>query len=116
MIKIMAVLKRKDGMSREDFIAYWRTTHIPMVKTLPGLRKFVCNVVVDDFQQQNYPAVDQFDGCSELYFDDVEAADRAFNSEQGRINGADALHFIGRRLFLCTETVDVTEIVPTPRT
>lgn len=112
MIKVMAVLKRKEGISREEFIRYWRTTHIPMVKTLPGIRKFVCNVVVDDFRQPNYPAVDVYDGCSELYFDSLEAAHAAFNSEQGRINGEDAKNFIGQRLFLATETVDVTEIDP----
>ena len=110
MVKVMAVLKRKDGMSREAFIAYWRSTHIPLVKKLPGLRKFVCNVVVDDFNKSNYPAVDVYDGCSELYFDDLDAADKAFNSEQGRINGEDAKNFIGHRLFLATETVDVTNL------
>lgn len=108
MIKVMAVLKRKEGMTREEFIHYWRTTHIPMVKTLPGIRKFVCNVVVDDFEQPNYPAVEVYDGCSELYFDDLDAARHAFNSEQGRKNGQDALNFIGKRLFLATETIDET--------
>ena len=108
MIKVLAVLKRKEGMTRDEFVRYWRSTHIPMVKKLPGIRKFVCNIVVDDFRQPNYPAVDTYDGVSELYFDDLEAADRAFNSEQGQINGDDARNFIGQRLFLATETVDET--------
>ncbi|BCF95070.1 EthD family reductase [Paraburkholderia largidicola] len=110
MIKVLAVLKRKDDITREQFISYWRETHIPMVKTLPGLRKFVCNVVVDDFVQSNYPAVDRYDGCSELYFDDLASADAAFNSAQGKLNGEDALNFIGQRLFLATETVDITDL------
>lgn len=108
MIKVLAVLKRKDTMTHDEFVTYWQTIHILLVKKLPGLKKFVCNVVVDEFKQSNYPAVDQYDGMSELYFADLAAADRAFNSEQGRINGEDAKNFIGQRLFMATETVDET--------
>jgi uncharacterized protein (TIGR02118 family) len=110
VIKVLAVLKRVDWMTHDEFVEYWQSTHIPLVKKLPGLRRFVCNVVVDEFKQSNYPAVDQYDGMSELYFDDLEAADRAFNSEQGRINGEDAKNFIGQRLFMATEVVDDTDL------
>jgi uncharacterized protein (TIGR02118 family) len=110
MIKVMAVLKRKDGMSREDFFKHWQEVHIPMVKTLPGIRKFVLNLVVEDLDASMYPQIDQFDGCSELYFDDVASAKRAFESAQGKINGEDALNFIGKRLFLAVRVADETVI------
>ena len=41
MVKVVTFLKRKAGMSVEDFQSYWRTRHPEVVVRLPGVRRYV---------------------------------------------------------------------------
>ncbi len=41
MVKVVTFLKRKAGMSVEDFQRYWRTRHPQVVVRLPGVRRYV---------------------------------------------------------------------------
>jgi uncharacterized protein (TIGR02118 family) len=34
---LFAFVKRKEGMSREDFLSYWRGSHGPLIRDTPGL-------------------------------------------------------------------------------
>jgi uncharacterized protein (TIGR02118 family) len=44
MIKVMVMVKRKPGISREEFYKYWKEVHGPlMARHIPGLRKYVQN-------------------------------------------------------------------------
>ena len=36
-MQLYAFVKRKDGMSREDFLAYWHGSHGPLIRDTPGL-------------------------------------------------------------------------------
>ena len=36
-MKLFAFIKRKEGMSREDFLAYWHEQHGPLIRDTPGL-------------------------------------------------------------------------------
>ncbi len=70
MIKICEVCHRRPGMSVEDFQAYWRGTHGPIVARIPGIRRYV----------QNHPRLSGYkngelicDGVAEIWVDDKEA-------------------------------------------
>ena len=36
-MQLHAFVKRKEGMSREEFLAYWHTRHGPLIRDTPGL-------------------------------------------------------------------------------
>lgn len=36
-MKLFAFVKRKEGMSREDFLDYWHNSHGPLIRDTPGL-------------------------------------------------------------------------------
>jgi uncharacterized protein (TIGR02118 family) len=36
-VKLFAFVKRKEGMSREDFLEYWHHRHGPLIRDTPGL-------------------------------------------------------------------------------
>lgn len=36
-MQLFAFVKRKEGMSREDFLNYWRNQHGPLIRDTPGL-------------------------------------------------------------------------------
>ena len=36
-MKLFAFIKRREGMSREDFLSYWHDQHGPLIRDTPGL-------------------------------------------------------------------------------
>ena len=79
MIKRVSFLRRKEGMSREAFFAHWTGPHAEIVKQLPGLRGLRFGKV-----QSWTPAEAAWDGVGELWFDNQEAAEKAFATEPFR--------------------------------
>jgi len=103
-VKVVALTRSRDGLSREDFLRYWQKEHPQYVWQLPELERYVQNPAIE--HHTSWP----HDGMAEMWFPSVAAVARAFSSPQ-----ADALreheeHFIGElQWFLATETA-----VPAP--
>jgi len=95
MLKLMSLLKRTDGMSKDDFRKWVTEDHLPFARALPGIRKYVVNVTIDD---------DDFayDAVNEMWFDSEEARVAAFASEAGKAAGGDAAAHAGERVHLKT--------------
>jgi uncharacterized protein (TIGR02118 family) len=91
MIKRVSLVRRKPEMTREAFIAHWMGPHAEIVKQLPGLRGLRFGVV-----QRWTPDDAAWDGIGELWFDSIEAADKAFAAEPhaSRLK-ADRAKFLG---------------------
>jgi len=70
MVKLMALLFKKPGLTDEEFTSYWKEKHGPLVgKVLPGVRKYTQNHFI------KLPGLKyEGDGFVELWFDDLEAA------------------------------------------
>lgn len=65
MLKLIVLLKRKRGITHEQFREHWETVHGPLVRRLtPGILRYV----------QNHPEepADGIDGVAELWFADRE--------------------------------------------
>ena len=91
MIKRVSLVRRREGMSRDEFVAHWMGPHAEIVKQLPGLRGLRFGVV-----QRWTPEDAAWDGVGELWFDSVEAADAAFATEPyASMLGDDRKLFLG---------------------
>ena len=90
MIKVIVLLRRRDGISREEFARYYREQHRPLVAKLPGLRRLVVNHVLPDPSGRE-PA---YDAVAEDWFDDLQAMGAAFASPEGQAIIADAPNFL----------------------
>jgi uncharacterized protein (TIGR02118 family) len=85
MVKFIAAMRRKPGMSSQEFHRYWREGHAPLVQSLPGffgyVRRYVQSHAVevpgDKFAGFD---VSGFDGFAELWFDSLADAEKAFTS------------------------------------
>lgn len=97
MVKLVALLKRKEGLSREAFAKWWITDHAPIAKQLPGLRGYRINLTMPSEEEP------MFDGTAELWFDSVEAMEAAFSSPIGVRAGEDADAHTRLRVHLYTE-------------
>jgi uncharacterized protein (TIGR02118 family) len=73
MIKALGMLKRKKGLTREQFLEHWEKIHAPLFlsENVPGLRRYIQNHPVKGAG----PEFDtDIDGIAELWFDDLESA------------------------------------------
>jgi uncharacterized protein (TIGR02118 family) len=80
MVKLVYCLRRKPGMSWEEFSQYWRETHAPLVAEraeVLGIKRYVQVRTVDNpaihaaMQARNDGSPEPFDGVAELWFDDA---------------------------------------------
>jgi uncharacterized protein (TIGR02118 family) len=81
-VKYVALISRRDVMSRSDFQQYWMEKHIPLALETPGLRGYracpaVCSANGDSLLLDR-PDAPQFDGVVEMWFDSVEAFNESF--------------------------------------
>ena len=76
--KLIILLKKKETMTGEQFTRYWLDKHAPLAKTMPGLRKYLVNVVRPPPNREP-----DYHGIVELWFDDIDGMKKAFASPQG---------------------------------
>ena len=112
----MGLIKKKDDWSPEAFRAYWREHHGPLAAQAPKLREYWQNVVTERLQR----GIDfvrgpwDFDGVSQLWFDDAAQASQAFaQSDIAADLVADEAHFLGG---LHIVTAEQRVVIPVPPT
>jgi uncharacterized protein (TIGR02118 family) len=77
----MGLIKKKSDWTTDQFDVYWRDQHGPLAARAPALRQYWQNAVTERLQR----GIDfargpwDFDGFSQLWFDDAGNADSAFN-------------------------------------
>ena len=110
----MGLIRKRADWTMADFRAYWRNTHGPLAARAPNLREYWQNAVKERLQR----GIDftrgpwDFDGFSQLWFDDVQQADHAFkDSEMASALIADEQRFLGDRHII---TASQHVVVPVP--
>lgn len=106
MIKLIALLKRKPGMTRDEFKHRWLDEHVKLSSKMPGLRGYLINIAVDH-QPDGDGLEPIYDGTAELWWDSMEDMEAAFDSQEGKIAGEDADQFADIRLHIYTEEYTV---------
>ena len=113
MIKFIALITRKDGMTFDAFDKHWREVHGPLIAKAPGLRRYVQSHLLNDLGRE-YPQA--FDGMSEAWFDDMDAFVKAFRSDAWAAAVADVPNFMrDRGKWLLTTEVPIIDAYPTSR-
>ena len=113
----MGLIYKHDSWTFEDFQAYWRDKHGPLVAKIPNLREYWQNPVIDRLQR----GIDfargpwNFDGFSQLWFDDAKQADVAFNSSPlSAALIADENHFLGGLHIITARQREVVAVPDAP--
>ena len=76
MFKVVGAIKRREGMSFEEFRRWWFEVHVPRVKQWPGLTRYHLNLAVSEDEE--------FDGVAEVWFESEQAARNVFDTPEGR--------------------------------
>lgn len=102
MIKLIALLKRKPGITKEEFARRWLEEHTKLSTKIPGVRGYYINITTP---RQPAGVGDEpiYDGTAEMWWDSVEEMEAAFDTDIGKAAGADADEFCSVRLHVYTE-------------
>jgi uncharacterized protein (TIGR02118 family) len=94
MIKSFAILKKKDDLTQDEFLRYWKEKHGPLAaEVIPGLRKYIqCHPIrVSGIEFE-------IDGIAELWWDSLESYQSYSQtwrpSEEGKVLREDEEKFI----------------------
>lgn len=99
MIKLVFTIRRRPGMTREEFQHYWREHHAALVRrhaeTL-RIRRYVQTHARETELDEALAAsregeADVYDGVAELWWDSLEDLMAAYSSEAGQAAGAELL-------------------------
>jgi uncharacterized protein (TIGR02118 family) len=97
MVKLISLMKRKEGMSREEFACWAVEEHAPIGERMPGIRQYRINILRADQPET------EFDGVFELWFDSVETLQAALDSNVGTEARDDAMAHASKRIHLRAE-------------
>jgi uncharacterized protein (TIGR02118 family) len=99
MIKLVFTIRRREGMTREEFQRYWREEHAALVKRVAPtlrIRRYVQThareTALDEAlagARGSGPGV--YDGVAELWWDSIEDVVAASTSEEGIAAGRELL-------------------------
>ena len=108
MIKSLALLTAKDGMTREEFRKIWVAEHAPLVHAVPGVRKYVLSFILGEPTSANAPIQPvRVDAIAELWYDDIESLRRAAASPEMKIVQDNGAKYLGAIKPLVTEEVSI---------
>ena len=103
MLKFVALWNLKEGVSESAFEHWYRTTHIPDARRIPGLRKYTVNRAAEPVRGQS-----RYYRMAELSFDSYEAVQRALPSPEWQRAFVDAQGFIADHLRLQFESEEIS--------
>jgi uncharacterized protein (TIGR02118 family) len=113
MFKVIALLTRKPGISREAFIEYYETRHVPLIRSLfPDIADYRRNYVdLTGAIIADGTTAPDFDSVTELWFPDRKGYDAMlkahFETDAGERVAKDEENFLDRsktRFFIVEET------------
>jgi uncharacterized protein (TIGR02118 family) len=99
-VKLIALLKAKPGMSREEFTQRWVSEHAPLTLKFPRMTGYCINIAIDEFQEVDGEL--PYDGTAELWWDSLEDLQADFDSPEGEAAGADGDEFTVERTHVYT--------------
>ncbi len=105
MIKLVALVTRKAGLSQAEFRDYWLGVHAPIASKIPGMLGYRINVAAEPGEMHPAP----YHGSAEIWFSDRAMMEAGLASPQGVLAGNDTGNFADGIEFLVTEE---TVVIP----
>ncbi len=105
MIKMVAMVKKKEGMETGEFVRYWIEVHAPLEAKWPGLKRYVISPAIG----APGGGEPEYDGVAELWFEDEQAMNKALASPERQVSREDFLKFVGGATMMVTEEHVIVE-------
>jgi uncharacterized protein (TIGR02118 family) len=108
MLKIISLLARKQGQTKEEFVEHWQRVHAPLVHAVPGVARYTLSVLTTSSTRADgvAPLDLKIDGIAELWFKDRASLEAAASSAAIKTVLADGTIFVGGEIdFIAEEKV-----------
>lgn len=103
MLKIVALVEKRDDLTWEEFVEYWDESHVEPISEVPNLKRYTIAPAIDP---ENAP----YDGVAELYFESTDDIREAFTEERLAAIEADEDEFLADVVtFTTAEQVQIDE-------
>jgi uncharacterized protein (TIGR02118 family) len=75
MLKVYILSRRRQDMTHEEYVAYWRDVHAPLYANTPEIRQYVRRYIQSRLtgDAPSGPTLGEVDGIVQLWFDNIEA-------------------------------------------
>ena len=83
-LKIIVMLKRREGMSHAEFVDHYKNTHRPLLESIPETQRFVRRFAVSFPVPAPQYGEPSYDAVVEMWFDKMEDLDGLFFSDNFR--------------------------------
>jgi uncharacterized protein (TIGR02118 family) len=90
-VKLIALLKARPGMTREEFASRWIDEHAPLTLRFPNLKGYRINIPLGEYQEIEGEL--PYDGTAELWWDSLEDMKADYASSEAAAAVADAESF-----------------------
>jgi len=90
-VKMVALIRVKAGMNRDQFKKRWVDEHALFTCKFPNLKGYLINIPIEEYQQIQGKL--PYDGTAELFWDSIEDAKADFASAESTAAGVDADEF-----------------------
>jgi len=125
VLRLIYCLRRKEGMSLEEFQHYWHEVHAPLVRKHAQalrIRRYVQVHTLDTpineaLGRQRGCQVEPYDGVAELWWDSMEDFQTAVQTEEGRRAAQELAEDEARFIDVARSTLFVAQerpIIPPP--
>ena len=115
MIIAISFIRRKPDADIETYRKHWLNVHGPLAAALPGVRHYVQSHVWHDAAGTNELARSlRIDGFAQIWFDNEEARQRCYDSDQEVICDQDSLLWIGASARVVTEFQTLVPLAQKP--
>lgn len=110
MVKFFFILRRKPGVTAEEFRHYWKNIHGPIVAKLPGLVRYFQHHVSSMPRAEYAQDDDPIDGIVETWWESLEALQHVQSTPELQAVIADEPNFMGHSTHY-VHTLQVLETV-----
>lgn len=101
MLKIVALVEKRDDLTWEEFVDYWDEEHLTQIRKVETLRKYTIAPAID-------PEDARYDGIAELYFESTDDIRAGFTEELEREIADDEARFLAdTTTFVAAEQVQI---------
>ena len=84
MVKMIITLKRRAGMTHEEFVHHQRRIHRPLLESIPETRRYLRRFVVSyPVAAETYPDM-SYDSVVEAWFDTMDDLNALYSSDNFR--------------------------------
>lgn len=103
VVRTVALLGRRPGMTFAEFDAYWRDVHAPLAQKVPGVVRYVQRHIVPNEVTGEPDNGFGIDGLVVLDYESAEAMDAGWATEAGERALADVPNFLGKHSVVIVE-------------